>query len=252
MPDVVRSCLFKSQSKKLFVLLALLAVELGSCSRLSSLTGRDQPQVAGNVATSSSTQKVADLEAEVSALRKEVARLRGTDSLEPATAAPSGLSAAQQPPVNLNAEIGTDDAWISRSAVPRASPPADASLVTGSVRPPTSTPGRWIGEIPVTQAESRGARELMRPKGDSFALLLGSFADQQNLRPARAIVLAAHGDLLAQLHFRSELISLPGKRYYNLVAGPFGTESEGAAVCREIENRGAFCKVAKFRGTPLE
>ena len=198
-----------------------------------------------SLSNNASDEKVAALEAENEKLRAELQRQQGLTSSPPTETS----AASRGAPINLS------EPTQQSTPLPPARTPREAAqpreTATGSI-PSTVRSAGWVGQIPIAPVRLGNPGNLGRSRAQGFAVHLGSFANADNLAPARAVALAQHGELLRGLSFRSELISLAGKRYYQLMAGPFGSESETSAICQAIENRGDFCKVSDFKGAPLE
>jgi hypothetical protein len=122
---------------------------------------------------------------------------------------------------------------------PRPAKPKEASAVR-------SAPAIETGSID-TAAKAPAPKPAKSPIG----VLLATGPSVDALRLNWSILTDRHADAVKNLNPRYVVSGNADDRSYGLVAGPVGSTTEAANVCKVMEKRGVPCEISLYRGNAL-
>lgn len=152
-------------------------------------------------------------------------------SAQPSTKA---AKAAEKAPVNAVTKPAPPKKKVAAQKKPASKPP----IKTGSVGKAASQPITFGPAVVTRATRPIGVRIATGPSVDSLRLSWNAISDR-------------YGPAIARLQPRYVTGIGAGGLTYDLIAGPFNTQSEASDVCARLHANGARCALGEFTGNAL-
>ncbi len=232
---------------------------LSACASLLGGEGEDATPLTHSQQDAEETQmQVASLEAEVSRLKSQNARLANevlslqrerdrTAAADAALAAEQEMQAALPPKPEYLVE---DRPAPSTAVVDDAASPALAKTDVPVETAPRLVQPTFASNETVFENEAESGD--IKTESVLFGVHLASYRHMEEARSGWRQLQRENPDELGLLEPRVEAVTIDGKgKFLRLIGGGFAARDKAEALCGQLKNSGLFCSVASFEGERL-
>ena len=135
---------------------------------------------------------------------------------------------------------------------PRKAAAAKAAKPTPApAKPKEASAARSAPAIETGSIDTAAKAPAPKPAKSPIGVLLATGPSVDALRLNWSILTDRHSDAVKNLNPRYVVSGNANDRSYGLVAGPVGSTTEAANVCKLMEKRGVPCEISLYRGNAL-